>query len=106
MRAVIGPCAKKRVCGSLVLPDGSVFTAENLCRNPQPSCPRAPGEGYEKCRSVCHQIGHAEDQAIASALAAGKSVDGGVLYVTHSYACDRCQAVAASTGVTIICTES
>ena len=62
-----GPCAKRRVSCTIIDRGGRVFTGENDCANPQAVCPRAPGEGYEKCRSICQQAGHAEIMALEAA---------------------------------------
>lgn len=100
-----GPCAKTRVAAVLILADGSEFVGTNYCRNPQPVCPRAPGEGYEKCRSVCQQPAHAEVDAIMNALRSGIEVghlDGAEIFVQgHTHACESCQTFARSFGVTI-----
>jgi deoxycytidylate deaminase len=90
-------CAKKRVVVYLHSKDGRVFVGENLCRNPQSACPRAPGEGYEKCKSVCDQVGHAEMNALA---AAGDAAIGAtVLLVGHHHYCRACQEALFDAGV-------
>lgn len=95
-----GPCAKTRVLCTIIAPDGRRFDGENTCRNPQYVCPRSPGEGYEKCHSICDQVGHAE--AVAASLA-GEAARGGTAYLTgHTYACDPCKAALAAVGVTNI----
>ncbi len=53
-------CAKKRVQCVLIAEDGEVFVGENWCNNPQQTCPREPGEGYDKCTHICKQNAHAE----------------------------------------------
>lgn len=97
---LFGPCAKRRTQAVLVTLVGQVFVAENVCRNPQAVCPRAPGEGYEKCRTICQQVGHAEEQVLA---AAGEAARGGRLQVTHWYACDPCATKAEAAGVVVEC---
>jgi hypothetical protein len=95
-----GPCAKARVICTIVAPTGDRFVGENLCANPQPVCPRQPGEGYEKCKTVCGQLGHAEEVA---ARIAGAAAVGGTAYLEgHTYACDPCKAALAAVGVTDI----
>jgi hypothetical protein len=72
------------------------YVGENVCLNPQPVCPREPGEGYAKCKSICRQVGHAEELAIE---AAGEDARGSTIEVTHWYACDYCSAIARKAGV-------
>lgn len=91
-----GPCAKRRTQAVLTTVDGKVFVAENVCLNPQPACPRLPGEGYEKCKTICQQIGHAEEQVIR---AAGEEARGSTIEVTHWYACKPCESLAHQAGV-------
>ena len=43
----MGPCAKTTTRCTLVTPGGTHIVGTNECRNPQPVCPRLPGEGYE-----------------------------------------------------------
>jgi len=81
----------------LITKDGERFVGTNACRNPQLSCPRADGEGYEKCKSICDQPGHAEEQALE--LAGPKAV-GAMAYITgHRYACPNCQVELFKAGV-------
>lgn len=64
----MGPCAKRVVSCEIEVVDVFCgvhrFIGRNDCENPQPVCPRLPGEGYEKCKTVCRQQGHAELQAL------------------------------------------
>src|SRR5690606_18069879 len=64
-------CAKAVVKARLVTTSGLVFEGENTVTRPQAQCPRAEGEGYDKCTSVCGQLGHAEAMAILAARDAG-----------------------------------
>jgi hypothetical protein len=96
MTLLHGPCAKRRTQAVLHCPDGQVFAAENVCLNPQPVCPREPGEGYAKCKSVCQQVGHSEAMVVAMA---GPSAKGARMFVSHWYACDACAAVSKAAGV-------
>ena len=105
-------CAKRSVMCELYPPPGQgtgiIATGENNCLNPQPTCPRLPGEGYEKCQSICHQTGHAEEMAIAEALA--KMESGELPFKTmegfeahlygHYYMCERCARQLAHAGIT------
>lgn len=90
-------CAKATVRCTLVTADGSQIVGTNWCANPQATCPRLPGEGYEKCRSICDQQGHAEVDAIRIA---GPHARGAHAYVEgHTYACQSCQEALFGAGV-------
>jgi deoxycytidylate deaminase len=90
-----GPCAKQRVVCRIYLggeyEHRMYIQGENSCRTPQASCPRAPGEDYTKCKTVCNQEGHAEIMAIKTFERLG----------TH----DPAQAFAKIYGHTRICTD-
>jgi hypothetical protein len=92
-----GPCAKTRVRCTLVTADGEYIVGENWCANPQAACPRALGEGYEKCKSTCQQEGHAE--AVAVRLAGEKSKGARAFLEGHTYACMDCQHALFGAGV-------
>lgn len=93
-------CAKQVVRCVLILPSGQAFTGTNACANPQTVCPRLPGEGYEKCKSICHQGGHAELEAIKAARAAGADLRGGTAMVSgHNYLCQHCQVSLGECGI-------
>lgn len=96
---LFGPCAKRRMQAVLYGASGAVFAAENVCLNPQPVCPRKPGEGYDKCKTICQQVGHGEEQVIAMA---GEDARGGRLVISHWYACDRCLAMCKEAGIASI----
>lgn len=92
-----GPCAKATVRCTLIAPDGSRFVGENWCANPQPVCPRVPGEGYEKCKTICQQEGHAE---VVAVRVAGSKAAGTRAYLEgHTYACQNCQETLFGAGV-------
>ena len=96
----MGPCAKLRVSCTLLTSSGVRFTGTNDCANPQPVCPREPGEGYEKCISICQQEGHAERVAIKRA---GRYADGAFALITgHDHACRECQHALYEAGVVSI----
>ena len=96
----LGKCAKQTVQCTLVTPDGQRFVGRNWCLNPQEKCPRLPGEGYEKCKLICHQVGHAEETAV---IQAGDKAKGATAYIEgHTYACDNCQSVLLKAGVVAI----
>lgn len=93
-------CAKTTVVCTLVLASGERIVGTNWCRNPQKYCPRKPGEGYEKCKTICDQAGHAEE--VAAAIA-GPRAKGARAYIQgHTYACDNCQRVLFGAGVEAI----
>jgi len=93
----MGPCAKAAVRCTIIRIDGQRFVGENICQNPQDACPRLPGEDYAKCKSICRQIGHAEE--VAAYLAKGFGY-GGIAYLEgHTYACDACKEALTKIGV-------
>lgn len=96
MTPLFGPCAKRRMQAVLYGASGKVYAAENVCLNPQPVCPREPGEGYEKCQSICRQVAHGEVQVIAQA---GADARGGRLVISHWYACPSCEALCRAAGI-------
>lgn len=106
----MGPCAKTVVTCTLTLDDGQVFIGRNDCHNPQPVCPRLPGEGYEKCRSVCDQPGHAELQALAAASTAltrnEKQIAGLAVLRGHTYFCQTCQHALFRAGIRWLSVQS
>jgi deoxycytidylate deaminase len=75
----------------------------NACDNPQSTCPRAPGEGYEKCQTVCGQQGHAEIQALRHARELGIDVTGYEAHIYgHYYACEQCARALRDAGISVI----
>lgn len=90
-------CAKVVVKARLVTTSGLVFEGENTVTRPQAQCPRAEGEGYDKCTSVCGQLGHAEAMAIR---AAGTHAHGGHMQVFYHHVCDACQQLMQSLSIT------
>jgi deoxycytidylate deaminase len=90
-------CAKVTVTCVITATDGERFVGTNACANPQPKCPRSPGESYEKCVSICQQQGHAEVQALR---AAGSKAQGATAELYgHTYACQSCQESLFVAGV-------
>lgn len=72
----------------------------NDCANPQKTCPRAPGEGYEKCKSICQQEGHAEEVALHNAHMANFDLSGAVAVLYgHTHYCRTCQEALYDAGV-------
>lgn len=101
---MIGPCAKATVRCEIVSLDGKRIIGTNYCNNSQPVCPRKQGEGYEKCKSVCDQEGHAEVVAVALA---GADAVGSTAYLTgHTYACQPCQEALFGAGVAFLAVGS
>ena len=105
-----GPCAKRRV-QCVIVPFGMApIMGENDCANPQPTCPRLPGEGYEKCKTICQQDGHAEIAALRRAedwtARAGHSLHGAKAFIRgHYWMCEPCGAAlkkAGIAGITIV----
>lgn len=97
-----GPCAKTTVVCTLIMADGvHKVVGRNGCENPQPVCPRAPGEDYAKCKSICQQVGHAEIVALDGARELGLQIHGAHAYVEgNTYACRNCQEALFAAGVT------
>jgi hypothetical protein len=105
-----GPCAKRRV-QCLIIPYGMApIMGENDCANPQPVCPRLPGEGYEKCKTVCQQAGHAEIVALRKAQEwterAGATLYKAKAYLRgHHYFCEECGKALRDAGVASMTVE-
>ena len=94
---ITGLCAKATIKATLITEDGRRFIGMNWCRTPQARCPREPGEGYEKCATVCSQYGHAE---IVACCVAGTAAEGATLYLEgHTYVCGECLRHLAKMGV-------
>ena len=90
-------CAKRRVTAILVGASGQHYIGMNACTIPQAVCPRDPGEGYEKCKSVCRQKGHAETMALQQA---GDDARGGTITIVgHEYVCEDCVEALDEAGV-------
>lgn len=99
-------CAKRRVTAYLVTESGDLVIGDNSCANPQEVCPREPGEGYEKCRTVCGQHGHAETQALEAAKRHGIDPRNATVYVTgHYHVCQQCAEELRDSGVREIVIE-
>jgi deoxycytidylate deaminase len=89
-------CAKQVVRAVLTGRSGKVYVGENLCGMPQTTCPRLPGEGYAKCKSICMQPRHAEIDAL---LRAGDDAEGGSIVVHYTRVCDDCMRALDAAGV-------
>ncbi len=86
-------CAKRVVKARLTLATGEEFYGDNWCAEPQEVCPRAIGEGYEKCVAVCKQPYHAEESAIQMAKAMGYNKFNGAHMIVNYPPCGRCLAM-------------
>jgi len=108
--SVRGPCAKKRV-QCLIYPVGMAgIYGENDCANPQPTCPRLPGEDYTKCKTICQQAGHAEIVALRKAEEwtdrAGANLQGARAYIRgHYWMCEPCGKALKDAGIVKITIE-
>lgn len=107
---MLGPCAKKQVraVAHLYREEGertekgiNIIVGGNLCTNPQSTCPRAVGEGYHKCFSVCGQLGHAEDVLLRQLRLRGITADmvERVTVFNHDRPCDSCRALLDAAGL-------
>lgn len=89
-------CAKKKVV-CLIVNGVDSFVGTNDCENPQETCPRAPGEDYTKCKTICKQKGHAEEIALNLA---GEKAKGSVVYLKGiNWYCRTCQEKLFKAGV-------
>ena len=91
-----GNCAKRVVNCLIIAADGEKFYGTNYCHEPQKTCPREAGEGYEKCKTICRQAGHAEEIALK---AAGEKAYGASAYIDHDHYCKYCQHKLFEAGV-------
>jgi len=92
-----GPCAKTVIRCTIIATSGEVIVGENWCENPQEVCPRTFGEGYEKCKTICKQLGHAEEVAVK--LAGAKALGAAAYLEGHTYACMDCQHSLFDAGI-------
>lgn len=100
---MIGHCAKKVVTCEIITVDGYKYTGMNICRNPQENCPRLDNEGYEKCKTICQQVGHAEIVALTMAQSHWASLKGATAVIRGiGYSCRNCQEELYSAGIKYI----
>lgn len=70
---------------------------------PQKECPRAPGDGYAKCKTICGQRDHAEMDALRLAGELGVDLKGWHATVFgHNYCCPDCGNALVAAGITEI----
>jgi hypothetical protein len=94
-------CAKQTVLCLLLDINWNVISyGSNECKNPVEVCPREDletGIGYDLCRDVCKQVGHAEINAIRNIT------NGDVPYICivigHSWCCDNCLEVLTKNNI-------
>ena len=83
-------CARQTTI-AIIVNNGKHWIGTNNCESPQESCPRKDlptGVGYELCKNICRQPGHAEENACKIA---GKNAEGGILFLLgHTSCCDNC----------------
>ena len=86
---------KRIVLGKGVNAGKKVEVCPRVLRN----CPT--GTGYEFCKTVCEQEGHAEIMAIRNALSNGHNLKGASLYLDgHWWACKECWDKILQSGIT------
>lgn len=96
-------CAKEFVQAYLKTTDGNIYYGDNSCDCPQKKCPRWPWDGYEKCKTICLQSGHAEAVAIFRAIVYGSNPGGGVLWVVgNKKPCETCRNLMDAFGVSLV----
>ena len=95
-------CAKQITTCTITTVCGKKYYGENDCLVKQDKCPREEGEGYDKCKSVCFQIGHAEEVAVHNALKAGAKLEGATAEIGHHRICDNCNNLLANHGISNI----
>lgn len=86
-------CVKQTTAAVILTKEGLLFTGYNSCKEPQNTCPREglpSGEGYELCKNICKQTGHAE---VNACNLAGNYCAGATLYLFgHTYCCKDCES--------------
>mgnify|MGYP003740357159 CR=1 FL=1 len=102
-------CAKQTTV-AIVMKDGCFISmGTNNIMNPVFSCPRIEqgcktGEGYNLCKEICEQKGHAEEVALTQ-YPQGVYKGATVYLIGHTYACKECIDLMRSSGINelIIC---
>ena len=94
-------CADKSVTACIKTESGVMYWGMNLQRVAVDFCPRAVGDGYELCQSICKQVSHAEIAAIKKWREAG-AVLPAVIYVSGANKiCSDCMAAIVEVGLTL-----
>ena len=102
-----GPCAKRRVVATITCRSGAVIVGTNDCDSPKATCPREPGEGYEKCVFLCEQPGHAEIMALCRARSLGHNLIGATARVTGiNWMCRKCADALSGAGIVSVTIEA
>jgi len=98
------PCFKREVTAVIVGRDGRIAVGQNLIYNDDlEECPRAKGEGYDKCISICNQKGHAEIMAIKKAKERYLDMEDANIYlIGHHRICDNCKEACDNEGLNVI----
>lgn len=93
-------CAKRTVLAVIEDAEGRVLSwGSNVCLSPQAKCPREPGEGYEKCQTVCRQVGHAEEVALMQLPTEQWPAAAHCRVLGISHVCDNCQHALWTAGI-------
>ncbi len=97
-------CIKQTVVATIITKCGETISGFNGIKNLEiTECPRvvaniATGVGYELCKDVCNQVGHAEIEAIKNSK--GYDLTGATMYLTgHTYCCDNCLEAIKNSGI-------
>lgn len=85
-------CCKKQTTVAIIMKNNQVISiASNYIKNNIQECPRKnmpTGQSYDLCKTICNQVGHAEENACKLAEDDAK---GAVLYlIGHYYICNSC----------------
>ncbi len=95
----------KQGTGAVVVREGKIIGRGSNAAKKVDRCPRSEqgfqtGEGYDQCRSVCGQQGHAEVMAIKDAYCRTDDLTGADLYLYgHWWCCADCWAVMIRAGI-------
>lgn len=104
-------CAKQAT-GAVVVKNGRIVGRGANAGKRVEVCPRVvancpTGTGYEFCKSVCEQVGHAEVVAIKDALSRGEDLRGASLYLDgHWWACKPCWDEILKAGISRVYVRS
>ncbi len=94
----LGQCAKLHVTCHIYSKSGEVVSGANWCMNPQDVCPREKGEDYTKCKTICKQLGHAEEVAVWLSTKEHLQ-DSTAIVINQSHSCRNCQETLYKAGV-------